>query len=303
MSERLRIRSGDVELAAEVAGDPAAAPVLLVHGYPDTRAVWHDVAAALVTDHRVASYDVRGAGESSAPREISAYRFERLVEDMGAVIDRLFPSRAVHLVGHDWGSIQSWEAVTSERLRGRFASFTSISGPPLDHAGRWLREQLGSGSWGGVGAAANQLLHSWYVGFFHLPVLAPLAWRNGLARLWPAYLRTIEGIAAPDYPGTIADDAARGVALYRANFRERILAPQDRRTEIRVALIVALRDRYVSPALLEGLERVAPRLERCEIDAGHWLPLSHPGELAAAISDLVRRVEAGATFTGREEAS
>ncbi|TCN35797.1 hypothetical protein EV644_11452 [Kribbella orskensis] len=33
------------------------------------------------------------------------------------------------VLAHDWGSIQAWQIVTSERLRGRIASFVSISGP------------------------------------------------------------------------------------------------------------------------------------------------------------------------------
>ena len=56
--------------------------VVLVHGYPDNRTVWDLVVADLERDHRVATYDVRGAGESTAPASRSGYKLNRLVDDL-----------------------------------------------------------------------------------------------------------------------------------------------------------------------------------------------------------------------------
>ena len=52
------------------------------------------------------AFDVRGAGESTVPAGKADYRFPQLVSDIGAVIDSLGVGR-VHLLAHDWGSIQS----------------------------------------------------------------------------------------------------------------------------------------------------------------------------------------------------
>ena len=57
---------------------------------------------------------------------------------------RVAGAGGVHLVGHDWGSLQGWEAVTTDHMAGRIASFTSMSGPCLDHAGWWIRDRLSS---------------------------------------------------------------------------------------------------------------------------------------------------------------
>ena len=54
------------------------------------------------------------------------------------MIDSLGVGR-VHLLAHDWGSIQAWAAVTDESVMGKVASFTSISGPHLQYAGKFLR--------------------------------------------------------------------------------------------------------------------------------------------------------------------
>src|SRR6202044_2599183 len=102
--------------------------VVLVHGFPDTCAVWEPVAQLLAAaELHVVTYDVRGAGDSGLPHEQSDYALSVLIEDMAAVVADVSPRSPVHLVGHDWGSIQGWEAVTRELLGGRIASFTSIS--------------------------------------------------------------------------------------------------------------------------------------------------------------------------------
>ncbi|MBF6371134.1 alpha/beta hydrolase, partial [Nocardia puris] len=41
------VRRGDVELAVFQCGDPAAPPLLLIHGWPDTHLLWNEVAARL----------------------------------------------------------------------------------------------------------------------------------------------------------------------------------------------------------------------------------------------------------------
>ena len=47
----------------------------------------------------------------------SDYALPVLIEDMAAVITEVSPDAPVHLVGHDWGSIQGWEAVTWDAPR------------------------------------------------------------------------------------------------------------------------------------------------------------------------------------------
>ena len=81
------VRRGEVELAVEVHGPVAAPVVLLVHGYPDTRAVWSEIVPRLEGAHRVIMYDVRGAGASTRPGDEAAYDLRELADDAAAVID------------------------------------------------------------------------------------------------------------------------------------------------------------------------------------------------------------------------
>jgi pimeloyl-ACP methyl ester carboxylesterase len=254
------VDSGGVRLAVFSSGDPSAPAVLLVHGYPDTHAVWDAVAADLAVDHHVVRYDVRGAGRSGCPAELREYRLDQLADDLFAVAGSVSPDRPVHVVGHDWGSIQAWHAVTDPRAEGRIASFTTISGPCLDHVGHWYRHRLARPTPRHVIDVLRQSLRSWYIGLFHVPVIAPL-----LMRL-------------------VSPDAVRGIRLYRANMVTRMLRPQRRATRIPVQLVILTRDRYLSPALVSAdLDQWVPDLRRFVLAATHWSALAKQPHVLAAI--------------------
>src|SRR5690606_38075665 len=128
-----------LRLAVYVQGRADGPTIVLVHGYPDDHTVWDGVAESLAQRFRVVRYDVRGHGESAAPRGRDGYRMPHLVADLAAVVRAVSPDRPVHLVGHDWGSIQAWAAVRDPAHWGLFASYTTISGPDLAHVSAWLR--------------------------------------------------------------------------------------------------------------------------------------------------------------------
>jgi pimeloyl-ACP methyl ester carboxylesterase len=281
------VDASGLRLAADEWGTPDSSPItiVLVHGFPDTAAVWYPVAERLAEHHHVVAYDVRGAGRSAAPAQRSGYRTTALAADLRAVIDACAPGRPVHLAAHDWGSIQSWDAITSGALDGRVASFTTISGPPLDHVGRQMRRRARTR------AGISQSVRSLYVPFFHLPVLPARVWRL-IARRWADGLHRIDGaVADADWPAaTLVDDGIRGMELYRANMVPRLRRPQPAHTHVPVQLVELARDRWVTSVLTDGLEEVAPNLSRTRIDGGHWVLRSDPDAVAAAIGSFAARV-------------
>ncbi len=283
--QRHSITRQGVSLAVRQHGeDPDKPVVLLVHGYPDNSDVWEGVADHLADGFRVAAYDVRGAGASSAPRGLAAYRLAELSADLFAVIDFVSPERPVHLVAHDWGSIQAWEAVTEPGAAKRIASFTSLSGPCLDHIGQSLR------SAGDPLSSLRQAAKSWYIAAFHLPLLAPLAWKSGLADAWPAWLARTEKLGHAPASATQRQDGVQGIALYRANMLPRLLHPRERRTRIPVQQLVALKDRYVGPSLMTLAEPWTDVLWRQELPTGHWGPLlACPETTAGHIREFIHR--------------
>jgi pimeloyl-ACP methyl ester carboxylesterase len=292
MSTSRRVQGAGLSLFVTEAGDPGRPTILLVHGFPDTGAVWDPVVDRLTDSFHVVRYDVRGAGQSDVPPRRSEYALSFLVDDMAAVARATSPDAPVHLLAHDWGSVQGWEAVTTPELADRFASFTSISGPPLDHAGLWARRHRTLRP-SDLMRSVRQALHSWYIAFFHLPLVPELMERNPRAiNSWTKALHRVEG-ASPDdrWPApTFGADFAHGVELYRANVRTRLLRPEARHTDVPVQLLIPWRDRYVTPALLDGLEGWTSYLWRRPVDAGHWVIRTDPDVVVAAVREMVASV-------------
>jgi NAD(P)-dependent dehydrogenase (short-subunit alcohol dehydrogenase family)/pimeloyl-ACP methyl ester carboxylesterase len=271
---------------------------MLVHGYPDSKEVWSEVAARLADRFHVVLYDVRGHGRSSAPRPLrGGFTLDKLTDDFLAVADAVSPGRPVHLVGHDWGSVQSWEFVTVPRTEGRIASFTSMSGPSLDHLAHWIRKRVRRPTPRRVGQVLGQGARSWYVYLLQTPKLPELAWRGPLGRHWPGILERREKVPGGDYPtSSLPRDAAHGAWLYRDNVRARMRRPRaDAYAHAPVQLITPLGDAYLSERLHDGLERWAPQLTRRTLPAGHWIPRTRPDHVAAWIAEFVTAVEGGRT--------
>ncbi len=271
---------------------PGTPTVFLVHGYPDDHTVFRSVIEDLAVDHRVLAYDTRNAGSSrvervpeqsadapagvqtdapagsSAANPLAPYRLPLLVDDLYAVLESA-DAGSVHLVGHDWGSIQCWAAVRDARADGTILSFTSISGPDIGHLRRWFAASLRSPRrWP---LAAGQALRSTYVAFFQLPVLPELLWRL----LGPRYAQRA-GTGA----GTATDNAIRGLQLYRANLLGSGV-PSGAGTppvvEVPVHVIVPLQDPFLSPRLTDGLREEVRELRISAVDGGHWWPVDNSG--------------------------
>lgn len=291
-----RVRTGGVELCVAELGDPERPTVVLVHGYPDSKEVWAEVAGRLSERFHVVLYDVRGHGRSSTPQPLrGGFTLEKLTDDFLAVVDAVSPDKPVHLVGHDWGSVQSWEFVTVARTEGRIASFTSMSGPSLDHFGHWIKQRVKRPTPRRVGQLLGQGAKSWYVYLLHTPVLPELAWRGPLGKLWPKILQRVEKVPSDGYPTpSLPSDAAHGAWLYRDNVRARLSRPRtDAYAHAPVQLVTPLGDAFLSEYLYDELEQWAPGLVRRTLPAKHWVPRTRPDQLAAWITEFVHANEDG----------
>lgn len=189
------VSTGGVELCVAELGDADLPTVVLVHGYPDSKEVWSEVARRLQDRFHVVLYDVRGCGRSTAPKPLrGGFTLEKLTDDFLAVAASVSPGEPVHLVGHDWGSVQGWEFATVSRTEGRIASFTSISGPSLDHFGHWIKKRFSRPTPRRVAQLLGQSAKSWYVYALHTPVLPELAWKGPLGKRWPRVLELTEKV-------------------------------------------------------------------------------------------------------------
>lgn len=298
---RRTVRSGAFDLAVYEYGDPAAETVVLVHGWPDTSHLWHGVIPLLAARFHVVAYDTRGHGASTRTGRVADFRLAELAADFFAVADTVSPDRPVHVLAHDWGSVQVWEAVCEPRAVGRIASFTSVSGPNLDHLGKWVRDRLGRPSPRNIWQPFTQLLSSAYTGFFMTPGLPRLAF--GLLATEHRWRRVIQLMndTAPStifFAPTLKRDMVDGLLIYRANIFAHLLNPRERTTDVPVQLIVAGRDIAVRPAGYDDTGRWVSRLWRRDVPAGHWMPFSHPELLATATTEFVDALRNGEVAAG-----
>lgn len=90
-----------IQIAYETGG--AGPPLLLLHGFPQTRAMWAEVAPLLAQDFTVICPDLRGYGESDKPTGVSSYSFRKMARDPLNLMRHLGFDR-FHLAGHDRGA-------------------------------------------------------------------------------------------------------------------------------------------------------------------------------------------------------
>ena len=235
-----------------------------MHGWPDTHRMWRGVAELLEADFRVVAYDTRGQGDSVTSAPDRAFTLDVLADDLAAVIDAVSPGVPVHVVGHDWGSIQSWEAVCRPGAEERIASFTSISGPNLRHVAAWVRRTVARPSARDVLGLVGQAVSSSYVPFLVSP-LAPVV-LGAMGR------RTM----------------VSGLRYYRANLAIGARQPAEQRTHVPVLQLVPTRDVAVRPVTAEASDPFVGALERRHLPHGHWVARTHPEVVAEEVARFVR---------------
>src|SRR5829696_9059609 len=99
---------GGVRVHGVVSGDGPA--VLLLHGFPESHVMWHELAPRLAASHTVVAVDLRGYGESGIPADgpadagaHAAYSFRTMAADQVALMAQLGHERFA-VVGHDRGA-------------------------------------------------------------------------------------------------------------------------------------------------------------------------------------------------------
>ncbi|MGW4487769.1 alpha/beta fold hydrolase [Amycolatopsis sp. NPDC004368] len=95
-----RVDVGGVRINCAVAG--SGSPVLLLHGYPQTHLIWHEVAPRLAREFTVVLADLRGYGDSDKPAGDEMYAKRAMAADQLALMAELGFDRFA-VAGHDRG--------------------------------------------------------------------------------------------------------------------------------------------------------------------------------------------------------
>lgn len=247
-------------------------PLLLVHGFPDTRLIWrHQVEALTDAGFRVIAPNLLGFGDAPRGNDVDDYAIAKHVGRLAAILDALSIDR-FSIAGHDFGCSVAWAVAAT--LPGRVHRLAAISvGAPNPG---WL--------------TVEQRRKSWYFDFFSKVGVAETALT---ANNWRLMGEMSDGQGdAPELMAWLAAPGALTHALnnYRAATRNWGAAdcmagfPP---VQCPVMGVWGAKDFALSEGQMIGSEPFAPngwRYERME-EAGHWPMLDQPEQLGQLLVD------------------
>ena len=268
--------------------DPGKPVLLLLHGYPQTHAIWHKVAPLLAADFSLIVPDLRGYGDSGKPPSLpdaSNQSKRAMARDMAELMTALGHER-FHVAGHDRGARVAHRLCLDHEQRVASACVMDIA-PTLT-----------------TFAMTDQALATAYFHWFFLIQPPPLpermigadpeSWLRGCLSRWSMgndrafppeamaeYLRCFcdaEAIRAScdDYRAAAGIDLAHD----RGDAQRRISCPL-------LALWGAkgfVGRNYDVPALWR---EKASRVSGTALDCGHFLPEEAPSEVAQRLRQFI----------------
>lgn len=125
----------DIRMAYNDSG--SGTPVVLLHAFPLSGAMWHNQAAALRATHRLIVPDLRGFGDTDAPP--GPYTMDQQADDIAALLDHLAIEQAT-IVGLSMGGYISFALLRRHPQRIRALVLADTRAGADDLAGQARRE-------------------------------------------------------------------------------------------------------------------------------------------------------------------
>lgn len=280
--ESVSLETNGIRLHAVLSG-PADGPlVILLHGFPEFWYGWrHQIEPLAQAGFRVLAPDQRGYNLSDKPKGLKAYRLEALSQDVIGLLYALGREKC-HLVGHDWGAAVAWH--TAIQYPQYVTKLGILNVPHPQVMLNFIKHN------------PQQMLKSWYIGFFQIPGLADwlLSRRHHAA--------AVQLLAKSGKPGTFTDQdlleyrkayAQPGamtsmIHWYRALLRYPPAAPADYRLHMPTLILWGKQDLALSEAMAQ------PSAEMCDDvklvlyeEATHWVQHNAAQEVSAALVEFL----------------
>ncbi len=281
-----RIKTSGATIHREMGGK--GSPVLLLHGYPQTHAMWHKVAPQLARDYTVICADLRGYGDSSKPRGVPGhanYSKRAMARDMAEVMEQL-GYLGFHVVGHDRGGRVAHRLARDYPKRVRSLTVLDIS-PTLK-----------------MYQSTNRSFAKAYYHWFFLIQEAPLPERllQGhvpwyiLSRLGrgPSKLKHFDRRAVAEYVRVFKDSRTIHATCedYRAAATiDLVHDRKDLRKKLKMPLLALWGRQGVIEALFDCLadwREVATDVRGRPLQCGHFIPEEKPKELLLELRRFLR---------------
>ncbi|MEM6807370.1 MAG: alpha/beta hydrolase [Bacteroidota bacterium] len=265
-------------------GDTQLAPIILLHGWPQTGYCWHHM-AQYMEGYYVIAPDLRGMGDSNRELEISYYEKDEMAKDIFAIADALGID-TFFLGGHDWGGaiVQEMAFLHPERIKKLIiVNMVLINNP--------------SGQ-----AAAGELLvkyefrSSWYQHFLSIKDF-PEAMIAGKEDIWIRFFS--RGISNPVPEDAIAEyircykipqTLTTAANIYRCIPKDRkrwAQAYMGKSIEVPTKIIHGILDPVIIKEFIIGAEDYYPNLEIARLKGGHFIVDEQPEEVAREIKEFI----------------
>ena len=281
-----------VTLNVALAGDPAAPPVILLHGFPESHRTWRGIAPLLEDRFRLVMPDQRGFAGSDRPEGVHAYRTDKVVADLFALADALEIDRFA-LVGHDWGGAAAWAAA----IRGdpRIERLAIINSPHPLIFQKSLVEDAGQ-------RAASQYITAFRAPGFEQAVEA-MSFETFFAKTFAPHV-DLARIPAAEQVRYLTEWSQPGALTAMLNWYRAspLIVPPPGATvpvpdwvlgafptvSIPTLVVWGMRDPALLPIQLDGLDRLVEDLVIVRLpDAGHFAPWEAPEAVAEALGPFL----------------
>lgn len=309
------IEAGNTTLAVyERNGDEAGRrpPVILVHGWPEIAYSWKNQIHALAgAGFRVIALDLKGFGNSDAPKDPALYDAEHITGDFCSLLDALSIERAI-FCGHDWGGALVW--AMAQRHPGRVAGVIGLCtpvlprppAPPLGIIEKRFGEKHYFVQFQEQGVP-EKLFESDPDRFFRLMFQKPPPrerWAALVPRVYdlPGRFKNAPPPSDDDVIIPLADIQVYAAAYKKSGFHGGIniyrnidrnwedMKGRDETVYAPSLWIGAELDLFLPPESAEKMSNIVSDLEKHVIeDCGHWMMWEKPDEANALIIDWLKR--------------
>jgi haloacetate dehalogenase len=281
-----RVRTAGATIHLETGG--SGEPVLLLHGYPQTHAMWHKVAPELAREYTVVCPDLRGYGDSSKPKGLPGhanYSKRAMALDMAQVMSALGHER-FHVVGHDRGARVAHRLARDHGRRVRSLTVLDIS--PTLKMYRSTNLQFAKAYWHWFfliqeAPLPEQMLEG-QVPFYILKRLG--RGKSGLQHF--AKEAMAEYVRAFQDPRTLHSTCED----YRAAATIDLIHDQREKSKLKMPLLALWGKHGVIEALFNCLadwREVASDVRGRALPCGHFIPEEKPRELLAELRRFLRQ--------------
>ena len=254
------VEANGLSFVIDTRGDRTGIPVMLLHGFPESAAMWDRFMDELtVNGYYAIAPNQRGYSAGARPESVEQYQLKYLTSDILAIADKL-ELEQFHLIGHDWGALVGWQvaAETPERV----LSYGAISVPHIDALIKAYREDT------------MQYDASAYVRFFQKNLLPEFMIAKSDYELLRSIWSQHKAAEVEHYIDIFGQETALKSVLnwYRANFSLFVNGSNTGKVKVPVTFIWGNQDHALKRSGVDDTKNyVEGEYTFIEINSGHWI--------------------------------